>query len=184
MGRRTLIWCTLLLAVLSQGTDKDHYNPIRSELKYLRCEVCQATATALHQHTAAAAARTKKKLTEEAVGKVIEAVCQPEPGNWILHQDVIERNGYLKLRSHKEEGACRRECKTIASSCQDLLDSLDDVDELQVALWKGSSEKVIREKLCSEWSSACSQNAPKFSGKRLDENSSLKRPLWTSNWQS
>lgn len=132
--------------------------------------------------------------------KVIDTVCVAEgskaastpgklaPVQWMRHLDVVEQDGYLKLVKHKDLGACRRECKTIAASCQDQLDNLDDVDELQappptavrqayhsgllqVALWKGASKSAVQKKLCKELTSVCSKKGRvKFKGKtRVDE---------------
>jgi len=166
---RTFVLLLVALMGVPSHCSQNHYNPIRSELKYIACEVCEETAAALHGHVEELRKTKGKKLTEEAVNKVVENICQPDPGevgDWILELDVIQRDGALKLRKQKEQGACRKECKTIATSCQDLLDNLDEIDELVVSLWKGENKSQIKDSLCS---TVCSKKVPKFTGKRSNE---------------
>jgi len=169
-GPRTLVLLFVALLGMPSHCNENHFNPIRSELKYIACEVCEETAAALHGNAEELRAAKGNKLSEEAIGKVVEDICQPDPnqlGAWILNLDIIERDGSLKLRKHKEQGACRRECKTIATSCQDLLDNLDDIDELVVALWKGGKKKKqIKQLLCS---AVCARKVAKFTAKRTNE---------------
>ena len=66
---------------------------------------------------------------------MIDQVCEAETGKggeWILKFDVVNEKDTLKLKRQSKDGACRRECKTIADSCQDQLDSFDNLDDLQV----------------------------------------------------
>merc|ERR1711865_573906 len=169
--------CVLFVLIHTVQATEKRYTPIRGDLKYIRCEVCERLSNVLHTQASAAKAEAESKhrrFTETDVATVIDEVCSAEiwkGGDWILKFDVVKEEETLKLKRHGEEGACRRECKTIADSCQDQLDSLDDIDELQVALWKGTSKKALRKNLCSEWSSACTpgkKNMP-YAGIRKDE---------------
>jgi len=178
----------LLFSARRSDASEPNYTPMTGDLKYIRCGVCEELASALHERVEVirtASQAQRKKLTETQVGEVIDGVCNadlskggaapqhtPDAGNaWMRHLDVVEQDGQLKLVKQKDLGACRRECKTIAASCQDQLDNLDDIDELQVALWKGASKTSVQKKLCKELTSACSKKSKnlKFKGKRVDE---------------
>jgi len=169
--------CLLFVLIHTVQATEKRYTPIRGDLKYIRCEVCERLANVLHTQAGAAksnAEAANKKFRESDVTTVIDQVCEAEPGKggeWILKFDVVNEKDTLKLKRQSKEGACRRECKTIADSCQDQLDSFDNLDDLQVALWKGAKKKDIRNQLCTEWSTACAEGkkAMSYTGKRKDE---------------
>merc|ERR1712166_97622 len=147
--------CLLFVLIHTVQATEKRYTPIRGDLKYIRCEVCERLANVLHTQAGAA------KSNAEAANKKFR------------ESDVttVNEKDTLKLKRQSKEGACRRECKTIADSCQDQLDSFDNLDDLQVALWKGAKKKDIRNQLCTEWSTACAEGkkAMSYTGKRKDE---------------
>jgi len=101
--------------------------------------------------------KKSQRPSEEAVAELVTGLCDPdsEVGAWVKHLDIVEGGATgLDVVKHPQMGQCRGECRTVASSCEELMDSVDS-DDVQVKLWKGSTKSAITQKLCNEWSTAC-----------------------------
>ena len=69
---------------------------VPSDVKYVRCGVCQQLVTAVHEQVAAAQKKSKaKKLSEESIQTIIESACKPstEAGAWLKFLDMAETDG-------------------------------------------------------------------------------------------
>ena len=69
---------------------------VPSDVKYIRCGVCQQLITAVHEQVTAARKKSKaKKLSEESIQTIIESACKPstEAGAWLKFLDMAETDG-------------------------------------------------------------------------------------------
>ena len=83
-------------------------------------------------------------------------MAQAEEGEWISTYDIVSKDGVVTMEAKGVPGKCKRECATIALSCSELFDQVDDLrDQISLLLWKGTSLDVLTEKLCEELSEAC-----------------------------
>lgn len=65
-----------------------------------------------------------------------------------------------------QPGKCRRECRTMARMCEDIVGDHDtDLAELLLA---NPGRATVEQQLCYDLSSACVKKPPKFSGPRPD----------------
>lgn len=65
-----------------------------------------------------------------------------------------------------QPGKCRRECRTMARMCEDIVGDHDtDLAELLLA---NPGRATVEQQLCYDLSSACVQKPPQFSGPRPD----------------
>eukprot|EP00656_Telonema_subtile_P020077 TRINITY_DN21248_c0_g1_i1.p1 TRINITY_DN21248_c0_g1~~TRINITY_DN21248_c0_g1_i1.p1 ORF type:complete len:243 (+),score=64.66 TRINITY_DN21248_c0_g1_i1:87-815(+) len=170
--------CLLLAAAADaqfpgMGGDKKS-DPIKADLPYIECAVCEALVGSLHDQVqqlppatqpkskvASRGKAPKGKVNEADVSDVLEKVCNPKEkqGHWMASYDLVSENGSVELVPQEARGQCKRECETIAQSCTDLFEKVDDnLDDLQVALWKGLAAEEIKERLCREWSEVCPRN--------------------------
>lgn len=131
-----LLPCILLLLAGSVSSQQE-FGTIRSDLPHIRCAVCEEVASSLIDqsqaaHTAAAYKQrnAKKKgsgkASEDVIGEIVESICdeKKKAGGWIKHLDVVQRGGKLRLDKYQTEGYCRRECRTIKTSCETRKSSL------------------------------------------------------------
>ena len=135
---------------------------VPSDVKYIRCAVCDALVTALHEHI-----RKTPKLSEEDIQGVIEEACNPDAdaGAWMRSIDLVESGTALELKQQKEDGPCGRECDTIRLACMALLEEGWE-NELGEALYAKGTASSLREQACREWSSACKKAPPKLDANR------------------
>jgi len=118
-----------LLATLAQSQRSDtesessyqdraisaQFKTMRSDLKHLRCPVCQEMAKALHAEVSKLPKTMKAKKnkharpSEEAVAKVVQKVCSPssEAGTWLKTLDVVESSGGLQCEQMGSAGKVR-----------------------------------------------------------------------------
>lgn len=157
---------------------------MRDDLPHIGCSVCKGAVEEMH--TIISDRREKapyKKLDENQIVEVIDTICDPDgpEGGWIRAVDVVEekQNGrrFLEFETPGGMGKCKKECRTIAKSCYDLLEEDIDRDELSPLLWKNTIKNAqeLQEKVCKKMSKRCSDkrvttNKPLAgSSKRVDE---------------
>lgn len=166
-----LVLCLLFAVAEAMFGAQKPANPIKADLPYIECAVCQELAAALVKHVEEMppppqpAGRVgsrgkvpKGKVSEADVSDLLENVCNPKEkqGRWLSTFDLVSKNGLVELETQSGPGKCNRECQTIAQSCTDLFGKIEDsVDDLQVALWKGRGKEEITETLCGELSEVC-----------------------------
>jgi hypothetical protein len=135
---------------------------VASDVKYIKCEVCEHLVNALHAQVAA----LRKKadgLGEGKIDALIESVCKPEEeaGAWLRMIDLVEMSGgqFLRIVRQREDGPCGQECATVAMACSALLEEGWE-NELGEALYSAKkSAEQLREKACRSLSSSCSRAA-------------------------
>ena len=92
LRRLAALAALLRLAACLPGDDA----AVPSDVKYIRCGVCQQLITAVHEQVTAARKKSKaKKLSEESIQTIIESACKPstEAGSWLKFLDMAETDG-------------------------------------------------------------------------------------------
>merc|ERR1711935_448119 len=185
---RTVICLLLVLVATAQMgmPKKPKSRPIASDLPHISCAVCEALASSLHNQVSAMPApdavkgrvssrgKASKGIVNEAdVSNLLEHACNPKEkaGRWTSSFDLVSEDGTVKLEPQVSPGHCKRECETVAQSCTDLLEKIEDnLDDLQVALWKGKSRRELTKRLCEEWGEVCpARNPEKKLVREVDE---------------
>jgi hypothetical protein len=142
------------------GMKKKKHLPIKADLKHIKCGVCRLVANEMYEQQNAMRLSTGKLKGEEQVEPIIEKICMPteNEGSWVASYDLSHdaATKTIVLTDQGGTGHCKRECQTIAKSCGDLMEDMD-IDDLQVALWKGIDAEKLSAKLCTKWSSACNK---------------------------
>jgi hypothetical protein len=178
------IVCVVLFSILCANTvhgKKEKAAPNKRDLPGISCASCQAVSYVMHDYVKqmytelteenrrakAKSSRYKKKaLDENHISEALDGVCNPDSdhGEWLRHYDITEvpvaegdERKALTLEWHEEVGKCGIECRTIALSCQNLLnDDIDDRDELQEILYRNKlSSKELVDKVCRSLTPRC-----------------------------
>eukprot|EP00238_Polyblepharides_amylifera_P012386 CAMPEP_0196580438 /NCGR_PEP_ID=MMETSP1081-20130531/28629_1 /TAXON_ID=36882 /ORGANISM="Pyramimonas amylifera, Strain CCMP720" /LENGTH=248 /DNA_ID=CAMNT_0041900301 /DNA_START=257 /DNA_END=1003 /DNA_ORIENTATION=+ len=100
------------------------------------------------------------KVKEIDILEKIEKICDPEKpaGKWITHLDMLEDGKKIKLVEHYQPGKCKKECRTIAKACEEVIGDSDT--DLAEALYKGDMQRAkLQNLLCRDLSDVCT-NAP------------------------
>jgi|TARA_B100000073_G_scaffold338103_1_gene334841 hypothetical protein len=139
---------------------------VKSDVKYIECEVCEFLSRAATEEYDALKTEQGKKLTETDVIEKMEKMCQSnaKEGDWIITKDLQEKGSKLRVVDMGKEnyGECGAECKTIVAVCEKILGPRDtDVGEF-LYTWKGSGDlaKALQKWLCEEETDACAKAAP------------------------
>merc|ERR1740130_1747159 len=158
--------------------------PIKADLKYIYCGVCRkmvdiayAKSAELLEKRFAYKKRSKLSATEfdgeGAVQDYVEKICNPlkPEGEWISKIDLVHDEKQLLLATQPDPGHCRRECRTVAEACDDVLDKADtDFTEI---LYKGVKESTPLEQvqrfICNRAASVCKKKAPPLKSRAFDE---------------
>jgi len=184
--------------------------PMNADVPYLRCPVCQKLATQALKEVSALAAEEKpapaKKRRfesssrmgnlEEATEDLLARMCNPDndgakrynkptknnAGAWIAEYDV-KKDGDALVLEQKGAGHCRRECRTIAKACEDVIEKLTEDEDADVAAYlvKAAKEQLsagtVSQRLCTKMAGVCKKGkVPKWpSGKaRMNEQFKIK----------
>lgn len=181
--------------------------PLNDQIPYLKCEVCKHIAVEARVKVAMLVseqkpAKAKKRRfesdsragnLEEATEDYLQQMCDPEndggkeynkpqrssAGVWITECDVKKEGRELKIKRLKP-GFCRRECRTIQKTCEQVMAQLtdsDDYDEdlagfLIRAAKEGLDNGEVGKTMCTKMSKVCKKGkAPLWpEGKpRMDE---------------
>lgn len=163
MTRRDV--CAVLL-VLARAGARDGTG-LGSDVRYIRCETCEALVGALHSRISADKKAAKKPLSEAAVHTVVEEACKADApmGAWLRSIDLVEDGTRLTLVKQGQEGPCGSECQTLVLACEALLEEGWE-NELGEALYGSDGEAELRQQACHEWSSACRKPPPKLPASR------------------
>ena len=157
------------------GKRKTKPAPLNADLPFLECPVCEKAASeALRQVSALVAAEPKHQQSakkrrfehKSELGQMgaqaetmLTELCNPDndglkeynkprrsaAGVWLASLDVAKQGQELVLKA-SGDGHCRRECRTIAKSCDRLLERLGDGDDdFAEFLLRAAREKVAEE---------------------------------------
>lgn len=158
---------------------------IKSDLKYIRCEVCRMGVAVAYEKARSILEKRfkyqKKRKNEavefdgeEAVQDFVEAMCdsdKPEgPGAWIRHLDLVASGDRLEVREHAGYGHCERECRTIERACEEFVDAADtDFTEiLYEAVRDGTELEKVQRLVCNRAAGVCKKKAPPLPPGRKD----------------
>ncbi|EIE23021.1 hypothetical protein COCSUDRAFT_6458, partial [Coccomyxa subellipsoidea C-169] len=137
--------------------------PVKSDLPYIRCGVCEAVGKNAYRQVKSArdALKPGKKLEELVILEMVEKMGDPakDEGEWIAKIDLVEDGKKLKLVEHEELGKCREECKTVQRAAQEVLSDHDT--DIAEKLWQGKmSRSQFSNWLCYDVTGACKQKPP------------------------
>jgi hypothetical protein len=139
---------------------------VKSDVKYIKCEVCEQLAEAAHGEYLKLRADEGQKLRETTVIEKMEKMCDVSSteGDWIVTKDLQEKGTRLRVVDMGKEnyGECGVECKTIVKACEDILGPRDtDVGEyLFTSDDESDGVKAFQKWLCEEETSSCSGKTP------------------------
>merc|ERR1719218_558759 len=146
-----LLISVILLVGLPTGADAEgkkkkdplELRAVKSDVKYIRCQVCQEVAKVLSREASTLRDTKGAKLKESDVLEKVEKVCDPEAveGEWLITHDLQEKGSELKMVLMKDQyGACGSECKTMQRACEKIVADRDtDVAEI---LFTGSPQRA------------------------------------------
>ena len=137
-SRLALFACALLLALLAadakvtvhdKGKKKGPARAVKSDVKYIKCQVCEEVAKTLSRVASSLRDELGAKLTEAAVLEKVEKVCDPsaEEGEWLVQHDLVEKGSALRMKFMGDDvyGKCGVECKTMQRACEDIVSDRD-----------------------------------------------------------
>ena len=133
----TLLLLSLLLLVhLPTGAeaakkkkkDPQELRAVKSDVKYIRCQVCQEVAKVLSREASTLRETKGAKLKESDVLEKVEKVCDPEAveGEWLNMHDLQEYGSALAMVHMKDQyGSCGSDCKTMQRACEKIVSDRD-----------------------------------------------------------
>lgn len=150
------------------GRGKEKKAPaVKADLPFIRCSACEAIVEqallSTHYKQAGRAQAQEADILED-----LESMCDPDSdsGEWITKIDLLEEGSQLTLKPMGIPGECGSECRTIARSCETLMEEADLV-EFSQALWKASRRSMSLEQklalsdlLCKDQTNACKRKTP------------------------
>ncbi|KAI8467721.1 MAG: hypothetical protein J3K34DRAFT_30973 [Monoraphidium minutum] len=173
--RRTPRWAPLLLLLLAAvgaaaqmgfggGKNKPDLPPaVRSDIKYIKCAVCQQFVKQAVRATKTLREEIKpgKKLEESDIIDKLEGLCNAATpgGEWARTLDMVEKGDAIEIRDMGKVGRHTTETSTIARACADVSDGLD-LSDLSEALYKGKTRAQLTQLACYEMSGACNKKPP------------------------
>eukprot|EP00878_Enallax_costatus_P001617 GHUV01001768.1.p1 GENE.GHUV01001768.1~~GHUV01001768.1.p1 ORF type:complete len:313 (+),score=74.73 GHUV01001768.1:240-1178(+) len=148
---------------MGMGPDKPKAAAIKSDTKFIKCQVCEAVVKQATRRVKAMRSELKPgtKLEESSIIEFLENICstiKPD-GLWITHYDIVEDGDKLKLVDTGSPSKCNTECATIARACSDVTEDLD-LSDLSEALFAGKSRSSITQLACYDMSDACKVKPP------------------------
>ena len=123
-----LLVCSGPMGSEAKKKKKEVARAVKSDIKYIKCQVCQELAKNLNREANALREEKGAKLTESDVLEKVEKICDFETteGEWIIKHDLVEDGDALKLQyMDGKYGACNSECKTVQKACQDIIGDRD-----------------------------------------------------------
>ena len=128
---------------------------VKSDLKYVRCQVCEEVAKVLSREASTLREEKGAKLTEADVLGKVEKVCDVETveGEWLLKHDLVEKGDALAM-VHMGDGVygkCNSECKTMQLACEKIVADRDtDVAEALFTGGDAMKRAAVTQFLCAE----------------------------------
>ena len=175
------------------------YPPLKKDIPFIKCQVCQRMAqsafgsvqTLVQEHEAKPKKPKGKKKTFndgttsfehkgdgdakllEDIDGVMDRVCDVESkeGSWMAATDIVKQGEELKL-IYIKPGTCRRECRTMARACEQIVESIDEeiAQAMHKAVVAGQSVGMAAQRVCNKLTKVCKKGAtPPFKGTRKNE---------------
>ena len=182
-----------LLPCVCAELEKDpEYPPLKKDLPYIRCSVCQKVAAKAYESVRTlvdeAAMEPKRTLNRKGhrfehdsskgqlqnkIETVTDRLCdvESEEGKWMSATDIYKDGPVLRLE-YVKPGTCRRECRTLQRACEDVVEAVDSEmpAALQAAAEAGHSVGTAVQRVCNKLSKVCKKGAtPPHKGKRKNE---------------
>lgn len=92
---------------------------------------------------------------------------------------TMTEEGQLDLINRQDVGVCKRDCETVRSACEDVIN--EDMDALEIALFLYENQKELTENKLLEWlcSETCLSDGmrPKVP-KKLAKKSKVGKEVW------
>ncbi|CAB4020005.1 Hypothetical predicted protein [Paramuricea clavata] len=159
-----------LLSIVSGRMSKKLYPPMKEDIPFIKCDVCQKAVKYLFRKAKSMREDTTK-IGEEKLQDLVDKACNPEKfeGEWLAKLDIEEKKGELQLSEQEDLGSCKAECRTVAKACDDTVGDADT--DIAEELWKNelTLSQLINE-VCYSDTNACSKTKINFkSGSRKDE---------------
>ncbi len=143
--------------------------------RYIQCDACMAMGESLYDQTMKIFSEKggSKKTGEEPILELLEAICEPDSttGEWINKLDIVGSKGILKVQKKSNPGKCGKECRAVASVCEDVRLRAGESD-IAEKLFRGhftSSADEFSSALCGKLSDVCNNPAKELKKKRVDE---------------
>ena len=163
-SRLALLACALLLALLAadakatardKGKKKGPARAVKSDVKYVKCQVCEEVAKTLSRVASSLRDELGAKLTEAAVLEKVEKVCDPsaEEGEWLVQHDLVEKGSSLTMKFMGADvyGKCGVECKTMQRACEDIVSDRDtDIAEALFTSGDAMKRAAVTAFLCRD----------------------------------
>lgn len=166
----------LLVILLSSSPSRSHYyfapvveakkdivnhKVIDKLVPHLKCSVCDAIVVKAYDKTQELFLEQKqrglKRVNEDEIMEIVlENLCNPhhKDGHWIRLLDIVvsplDEEGHWKgvfVEPTADYGKCRRECATVAETCNSILRA-DGADDLSAYLYKNFSEARLKQRMC------------------------------------
>lgn len=141
---------------------------VRSDLQYIRCEVCEQLAkqayrqvSAFKKEAAEKKMKHQRKVKEIDLIEKMERMTNPlkEEGEWLTKVDLVEEGSKLLLKEMPQQGKCGTECKTVQSAAEAIVESADT--DMAEKLWQGTMSRAQFTKwLCKEATYSCKRKPP------------------------
>jgi hypothetical protein len=163
-SRLALLACALLLALLAadakvtvhdKGKKKGPARAVKSDVKYIKCQVCEEVAKTLSREASSLRDEKGAKLTESDVLEKVEKVCDPtaEEGEWLVKHDLVEKGTALTMKFMGADvyGKCGVECKTMQRACEDIVSDRDtDIAEALFTSGDAMKRAAVTAFLCRD----------------------------------
>ena len=163
-SRLALLACALLLALLAadakataldKGKKKGPARAVKSDVKYVKCQVCEEVAKTLSRVASSLRDEKGAKLTESDVLEKVENVCDPsaEEGEWLVQHDLVEKGSALTMKFMGADvyGKCGVECKTMQRACEDIVSDRDtDIAEALFTSGDAMKRAAVTAFLCRD----------------------------------
>mmetsp|Transcript_22299 Transcript_22299/g.29162 ORF Transcript_22299/g.29162 Transcript_22299/m.29162 type:complete len:271 (+) Transcript_22299:19-831(+) len=164
--------------VFGQNGEMDRFSrkprPMHSDVQYLLCPVCKMAVEEVWKQTEAArAVAPYGKVGEDDLIDMATHICDADSdeGDWIPMYDITQegKGSSIKIERQEYMGECRRECRTIASTCAKVFDEYrEDIAE---ALYKKEPKTLekLTSRVCTKWAKVCPAKPVASSYLRKDE---------------
>ena len=130
--------------------------PLKDDLKYIKCEVCKKVVMEASRQAASLS-------TQSAVEDMVERMCDADAdgkegrgseGVWMSELDISKKGQGLVI-TNKGPGVCRRECRTVAKACEDIVERLEIEEWADLLRREKASAGSIGQRVCTKKISVC-----------------------------
>lgn len=160
---------TTCCALAQINTSKPAAKPVKTDIKYIKCQVCEVLAKNAYRqvHELKKSLKPNKKLDEMAVIEVMEHITDPtkDQGEWIAKIDLVESGDKLLVQEQDKLGECGVECKTVQRAAEEIVGDRDT--DLAEELWKlKMNRSQFTNWLCRQLTKSCRGKTPKVPSDR------------------